>query len=319
VNSFENLREQAQKLEADGALYEALECWREAVALKPDGEAYCRLARVAMDLDLNDEAEEALGAALRLDGTIAPAYTVLASLKIRKNDPTAAADLLRRSLMVRESPGAYCLLGSALMDLDETDQAEQSFRKAIALNPRCEDAYYNLGVIYRESEPSKAEELFRRVLEIDSNYADAHRELGWLLLKATDMENAERHLRRAKQLAPENMWGRIYLGNLLWQKGGLEEARQEFTASVLLAPNLAQPRFWLGNLLEAQGDLRGAQELYMEALKIEPDEVDTLARLADVLRRQGDLAGARLRVTRALELDPTHEKSIRILQLIACK
>lgn len=312
--SFDELFALAEDSEDKGALYDALECWRRVVTLRPDPAAYCRLAQVAMDLDLKEEAENALNAALELDNEIASAYTGLASLKMQSKDPKLAVDLLLKALEFEKCPSTYTLLGSALMDLGEDGQAAESYTKALALDPEYEEAYYNLGVVYRTSDPVKAEALFRKALELDAEYASAHRELGFLLLKTKDIENAEYQLRRAKELEPENMWGRIYLGNLLWQRGDFTKAREEFVAAVLLAPNLGQPRFFLANLVEAQGELDEAEKLYKEALQLDPADAETLAKLAGVFVAKGDTSSAKMYASRSLKIDPQNRTAKRVIE-----
>jgi tetratricopeptide (TPR) repeat protein len=48
-------------------------------------------------------------------------------------------------------------------------------QRVIALNPRSEDAYYRLGLIYLEQkQPAKAQDTFAQLLKIDPNSADGH-------------------------------------------------------------------------------------------------------------------------------------------------
>jgi tetratricopeptide (TPR) repeat protein len=48
-------------------------------------------------------------------------------------------------------------------------------QRVIALNPRSEDAYYRLGLIYLEQkQPAKAQDIFAQLLKIDPNSAHGH-------------------------------------------------------------------------------------------------------------------------------------------------
>lgn len=313
---FDILFQRAESLEDQGELYAALECWRLLARLKADSGVWCRLAQAAMELGLVDEAESAFRSALKLDETVAPAYVGLATLRMEKVDLASAERLFHKALTYEKDATTYCLLGSAQLRSNKIEEARESFCKALTLDPGYEEAYYNLGVTYRGVSPKEGERFFKKALQLDGDFAAAHRELGFLRLRAGDLDSAEVHLRRARQLDPESMWGRIYLANLLWQRGYLIEAREEYVAAVLLAHGLGYPRFLFGNFLEAQGELDEATKLYSAALELEPDNAETLAKLAGVMCRKGDPAAAREFVARALKIEPTNKTALRILETL---
>lgn len=314
--SFDSLFQRAEQLEDQEDLYGALECWRELANLEPDATVYSRLARAAWELDLLDEAESAFGLAIDCDSSLAAAYAGLATLRMEKGDSSSAETLLEQALNYEDDASTHCLLGSVRLDLGKTEEARQSFHRALALDPQFDEAYYNLGVTYRDSDAREAEHLFRKALELDNDFAPAHRELGYLLLKARNLGAAETHLRRARQADPENMWGRIYLANLCWQRGYLLEAREEFVGAVLLAQDLGGPRRWFANFLEAQGELQEAEKLCREALSLEPDDPDTLACLARVLYKNGELPAAREFAEQALKIEPSNKIALQTFQQV---
>jgi len=312
----DDLFQEAEKLEEQGALYPALQRWRQLANLQDNAGVYCRLARAAMELDLLDEAEQAFRSALRLDRSLAPAYVGLGRVSMGKKNFQTAEKLLQQALSFREAPSTYCLLGSTQLDLGKTEDARQSFTRALTLDPAYEEAYYNLGVTHRDDDDKEAERLFRKAIELDTEFASAHRELGWLLLKIGKVDGAEHHLRRARQLDPESMWGRVYLANLLWQRGRLQEAREEYVATVLLGQDLGFPRYWFGNFLEAQGEFEEAEKQYREALALETNDADILARLAGVLCKKGALSSAREFLERALKIEPQNKAALKVQEAI---
>jgi len=52
---------------------------------------------------------------------------------------------------------------------------DRSLNEAIRIDPNYEEAYYNLGLTYREEQTAKAVELFDKAVELDPDYAMAHR------------------------------------------------------------------------------------------------------------------------------------------------
>ncbi|MFI5095902.1 MAG: rhomboid family intramembrane serine protease [Candidatus Acidiferrales bacterium] len=79
---------------------------------------------------------------------------------------------------VRQRPdfaAAHGALARAYITKHDFENAASELKRVIALNPRSEDAYYRLGLIYMEQKlPSKAEDIFTQLLKIDPNSADGH-------------------------------------------------------------------------------------------------------------------------------------------------
>ena len=66
-----------------------------------------------------------------------------------------------------------------------------------------------------DSGRERAEDAFRRAIAIDAHYWLAHRDLGWILSQAKGYAAAERCLREAIRLAPEDAMAHAYLGIVL--------------------------------------------------------------------------------------------------------
>jgi tetratricopeptide (TPR) repeat protein len=64
------------------------------------------------------------------------------------------------------------------------DEAVNSIRKALEIDPEKADAHYYLGVISASGNKyNEAIEAFKKVIAVDSNYADAHFDLGTIYHK----------------------------------------------------------------------------------------------------------------------------------------
>ncbi|MBN2223868.1 MAG: tetratricopeptide repeat protein [Deltaproteobacteria bacterium] len=67
-----------------------------------------------------------------------------------------------------ETAELYFYLGFAYDQLDEFSYAKLQYRRAISLDPAIADAYYNLGIIYRnQGNPAEAVVLFERYLALN--------------------------------------------------------------------------------------------------------------------------------------------------------
>src|SRR5271166_1848914 len=107
---------------------------------------------------------------------------------------------LQKSVRLRPDFAAtHAALARAYIAKHDFENAAAEMRRVIALNPRNEDAYYRLGLIYLEQKlPSKAQETFAQLLKIDSNNADGHNGLADALAdQHRDLEALEEYKRAA--------------------------------------------------------------------------------------------------------------------------
>lgn len=127
--------------------------------------------------------------------------------------------------------------------------------------------------------------LFEHAVTVAPDSARVQGNLGRELMRAGELEAAERHLRRAIRLEPRAFIPRSNLGALLVRRGQLAEAERHLLYAVLLAPGYAEA--WV-NLAQARLQGRrpqGALEATARALSIAPElwlawEIQGAARLS---------------------------------------
>lgn len=97
--------------------------------------------------------------------------------------------------------------------------------------------------------------------------------------------HAERYLRQATDLSPEQVEGWLMLGNVLYGQGRLEEATRAYRGATHHAPDNAQVWNNLAVACEDMGHTREALDYYEHALEIEPHHPQALRGRAPVLAR----------------------------------
>ena len=135
----------------------------------------------ASQLDENpatyDEAEELYARAIRLDPSLAIAYTNLGNIRFRRGD----------------EPGA-----------------EELYRRAIEVDPRQPEAHYNLGYVMLErGDAAAAAQFFDRALEGDPRFADAHFNLAMALEQLGERARARPHWKKYLDLEPTGTWADV--------------------------------------------------------------------------------------------------------------
>ncbi len=204
----------------------------------------------------SDEPEARKRARIRLE---------LASGYFEQGQTEVALDEVKRSLSA--DPGyapAHVLLGLVFMRLNDARLADESFRRALQLNPRDPDALHNYGwFVCQQGQTAQAIDLFDRALA-SPVYGGQSKTLlakGVCQLRARQLPEAEGSLSRAYELDPDNPITSYNLAGLLLRRG--EVARAQFMARRLNNSELANAEtLWLGIRIERQlGDTVAMQQL----------------------------------------------------------
>ncbi len=166
-------------------------------------------------------------------------------------------------------PDAYNLRGLIYMRLNDMRQAEDSFRRAIALNPRDANSHHNFGWMlcqqgrfpesYREFEMAMANPLY-------TGRAKTLMALGVCQVRGGQRVEAEKSLARAYELDAGNPVTGYNLASLLFQRGDFERA--QFYIRRLNNSDLANAEsLWLGVKVERRMNDRVAMDQLADQLK----------------------------------------------------
>jgi tetratricopeptide (TPR) repeat protein len=108
-------------------------------------------------------------------------------------------------------------------------QAEAHYRTVVALNSNLGEAHYNHGVLLMEQHrPDEAIDTFKRALLVNPHNAAAHANLGLLLEQRRDFAAAEQEYRLAVEDDPSSRANRFSLGRVLIALGRLDDAIAAF-------------------------------------------------------------------------------------------
>jgi Flp pilus assembly protein TadD len=117
-------------------------------------------------------------------------------------------------------------------------------------------------------------------------------------------QEAENHLRRAIQLAPQDAFSHSILGISLYQQGKYDEAVQMLSRAVALDPNDPKTRNYLGISASQKGWQEAAEQECRKAIELDPNYGDAHFNLAVIYatQRPPALELARRHYNRAVEL-----------------
>ena len=170
---------------------------------------------------------------------------------------TVALDELKQALVVDPSYAeAYNLRGLVYMRLNDLRLAEDSFRRAVALNPRDGSAMQNYGwLLCQSGRHSEATDAFNQALAVPlyGDRAKTYLTMGLCQSRAGRAEEAERSLTRSYELDAGNPITGFNLASLLYARGEL--TRAQFYIRRLNNSELANAEsLWLGIRVEQRLD-----------------------------------------------------------------
>lgn len=202
--------------------------------------------------------------------TRARRYLTLAVLYFNDGKTTVALDSLKQSIAADPTWfEAFNLRGLIYMRLNDMPVAEESFRKALALNPKAATVQHNYGrMLCKQDRMSEAVSMFGAAL---ANPAYGERAKTWMTqgecqLEAGQRDAAEVSFLRSYELDAGNPFTGYNLALLLYQRG--EYLRSQFYTRRLNNSESANAEsLWLGIRVERKLGHRDAVEQLSAQLK----------------------------------------------------
>jgi tetratricopeptide (TPR) repeat protein len=232
------------------------------------------LLRHAASLDLHQfsaRREQLVRRAVNVDPENPDVVSELASLLQQLGRPVDAIPYLTRHLgMVPGDQQSLIQLGKCYADLGRLSEAERALRDALAAG---DDAvgYYNLALVLERGERlEEAESSYRRAVALGPGLARARNNLGLLLARTDRLDEATGHLREAIRLDPASPDAYTNLAVVMLQRGQVNQAEQLARQAIDVDPANADAHANLGVIRARAGDLESARRHLGEALRIDP-------------------------------------------------
>jgi Flp pilus assembly protein TadD len=198
--------------------------------------------------------------------------------------------------ILRTSPDSYLgrnMYGKDLLDHGRNREAEQEFRKVIALRPGYYLAHSNLAMALNyQNRYAEAEAEYRVTIRLNPDYAEAHSNLGVVLWLAGRNDEAVAELRSAVRMDPANSYFHYNLASILKKDGQIMEALTEYQKTAELDPKHIDAQVNIGIILGSTGRLPEAEELFRSIMSREPKNPDIRFNLALILDSEGKIEEA---------------------------
>jgi tetratricopeptide (TPR) repeat protein len=226
-------------------------------------DALLRQQRATVDGRAANRAASILEDVLKREPGQYDALRLLGAVRLSRHQFRDALDIGRRARDARpDDAWNYGVIGDALLELGEYDDAYDAFDRMAALRPNA-DAYARISYA-RELRGDIAGAL--TVMQMAANATPAH-----------DVE--------------AKAWYVAHVGELYLQLVKPDDAEREFRHATFYFPDYPHAMIGLAKLKVARGDRSGAREAFLAQFKRTPT-LDLAARIGDLFRAEGDAGQA---------------------------
>lgn len=295
----------------------AISLVQQALQLSPrDKGLWIELGYLQKSVKEYDSAIRAYERAIEIDDSSAAAHCGLGMAFESTLQFERAEEEFRRSAELRPRTYAYVLLGDVQAVLGKKQEAEESFRSALALDERNEEALYNLALVLRSARPEEAQLLLEQALEIRPAWSLAYRELGFVFSRMKKWSEATAVLRKAISLDPGDMWSHMYLANACSVQGRLKEAEEEYVEATQVAKDPSSALRFLGDFYYENDRSDEAVDCYRRALEDDPEDWGAMYRLGAALTELGEAEEGREWLRKGRSLAPNPDAPRRFSDLL---
>lgn len=212
---------------------------------------------------------------------------------LREAGKTTEALEAARSMLARDgkNAAAFNALGLVYYRMNKLPLAESAFRRAVDLDPKSKSTavvWNNIGLVaLAKANDQEAFQAFEKAIALDADHREARLNQATVYLDCGDYKRAERELRKAIDIDPEDPDGHVALGVALRGQKRFDDARASYERALAARPNHPAALYDLGILyMDFQPDKAKAREhltLYRKvAASNDPRRTDAASRLKEL-------------------------------------
>jgi len=214
----------------------------------------------------------------------------LQSIHTKQTDFFSAEDSLKKAIAINSTNDeTYAELGLLYRTYSYFSQAEEPLKKAIALNPLNDKAYVELGIVYLNlGKNSDAGTLFQKATMLNPKNEQAYYELGGFYLGQGNLSLAEDSLKKAIALNPVNANAYVDLIETYLRQNRLSEAEETYSKAIKFADDNDRLQGVVKVISNAFGNHKLAQKYFEKADELRtkyylPSVVNNYRKIGEIL------------------------------------
>ena len=207
------------------------------------------------------------------------------------------------------------------------------YQELLKLDPRDDDAYYQLALLHLRSgtivDMNLAHQALLKVVKLKGSRIDAHLQLARLYFLSAEPDKAGLQADAILSVEPTHSNGHVIKGLSLIAEGRMQSGIAEFSKAIELDPNNRAAYIELARAYAQQRKFSEAETVLLDALKTQSQFIDARIALGDVYQSAGKEAEAIQEYRRGLEEDKNqgplyarlaavHQKAHRLEEAEGC-
>lgn len=266
------------------------------------------------------QAVASLKKALELDPGFVSAYQLLATTYVSAEEIDKAINQLE--LLVASKPndlGTLMLLGTIHEKAKNYEKARQVYEKLLAINGLFVPALNNLSYIYAErlGQVDKGHDLARKAKSLAPGNVYVMDTLGWILFKRKEYQEAMNLLQEGASMSPSDPVIQYHLGLARYMMGQAEPAKLAFQRSLASQEQFEgadEARRYISLLSSGAGSSNEGSVAEIEGMiKANPNDVVARSRLAELYKNLGQSDKAAKMYEEVIRLSP--QNSLAMVKL----
>ena len=280
---------------------EALAAWKQAGAARfflQRGKWYLEQARYG-------EAEQCFSLAVTIDAWLGEGYWRLGQVQdiLGKDQQAARSYRQFANLEQNETAPQYAMLGAAYRLEHDFARAIESYERAIELNPADETYYFDLGmVLVKAGDREQAIRVLKQGVREAPAYVHTLSALGEIY-SAHDCVEATYWYQQAIQIYPQSYSPWLGIARCEYAQGEFSQALDSLHMAEARGPQAPEIHYWLGQSYVQLGKLEEAANEFKQAIQLGENYRYHQA-LADLYYAQRDFDQALAQYRRVVALDP---------------
>jgi tetratricopeptide (TPR) repeat protein len=272
------------------------------------------LGMISDDKGDYDAAEKYYTRALTYDKNNPDIYKNLSLTYRHKKDFDKAVETAEKSVSIKsDDTDAKILLGNVYFETGKYDDAISAYREVLDKTPDNPRVLYNLGsALMMKGDEFAAMEYFKKAGAADRIGEVAHRaysRLGVIYTERKDFAEAEKYLKEAVSIRPNDALNRYNLGIAYMRQKKTAEAVEELAKAEALGEHNAAVLENIGEAYFSMKNYDKSLEVYNKVKKENERNVKILARIAEIYYEKGELDSAYEMYRKITVLEPTTENA----------
>jgi tetratricopeptide (TPR) repeat protein len=204
----------------------------------------------------------------------------------------------------------YFYIGNCNSFIKEYERAISDYTKALEINPKLAEVYYNRGATYsRKQEYDKAISDYTKSLEINPKLAEAYGNRGATYFHKQEYDKAIADYTKALEINPKLTKTYSYRGIAYFRKQEYEKAIADYTKALEINPKYAEAYSYRGIAYFRKQEYEKAIADYTKALEINPKLTETYSNRGTAYSRKQEYERAVSDYTKALEINPKYAEA----------